>query len=207
MKKELAVNLKYMASSQELVQLFAPQEPAIATRLIHFSMDEAWVRIDALCDGDIGVIDNYFYTALGLRKRWQRMHKVSSKVIDANVNDIAACATDLANKVLAYADDLKLATGIEQQQHDEIVRIAKAYSKRLKTSGATADYLHRPTKVGAATAERTFCVRVLTAFLYEQTGNSDHQAVADTVTAILDLGAANPLTRDDAGKAAKNTYT
>lgn len=72
MKKELATNLKHMATSQEIIQLFAPQEPLIATRLIHFSMDDAWARIDALCNG---YIDDYFYTALGLRKRWQRMDK------------------------------------------------------------------------------------------------------------------------------------
>lgn len=61
------------------------------------------------------------------------------------------------------------------------------------------DYQLRPTKIGAATAERTYAVRVLDRFFLDYCDYARHDLIAPTITTMFDL-ADNPMTVDHVAK-------
>jgi hypothetical protein len=88
---------------------------------------------------------------------------------------------------------------------DETSKIAvvpdflRALAQELRPSHVPRDTAIRPTRAGAANAERTFMVRPLSVFLHQAFGSPLFSVVAATVNILVD-DATNPL---DANHVAK----
>lgn len=183
-------SIRQSARNVDLILFWSPDDADVGKRLSHFSMASAWTAIgQSFSEGDrFGDLDETFQFVLSLRRRWSRMSRLPTAVLNDTVDDIALAADSLANKIHANLPELDFALGA--RSHPQSVALASAardYANALKRWGGHDEVLLRPTKPNAGSAETTYCVKALTAFLIEQTGQSNNSAVGEIIGALLDL--------------------
>lgn len=190
MPNDVPDSIRQCARSVVLISFWSPDDADVGKRLSHFSLATAWTTIGHLFKEDdrFGDLAETFQFVLSLRRRWSRMSKLPSAELSDTVEDIAQAAVSLANKIQANLPELDLALGaMSRPQSVELAIAARDYAKSLKRWGGNDEFLLRPTKPNAASAETTYCVKALTTFLIEQTGQTNHSAVGEIVGALLDL--------------------
>lgn len=179
------------AKDAGLISFWSADDSAVGNRLSHFSVAAAWTTLGQLFSEDdrSSSLHETFQFLLSLRKRWSRMSKLPSAQLNTTLNDIAQAATSLANKIQANLPELDLAIGsMSRPQNVALATTARDFAKTIKIGCSTDDFLLRPTKPNAGSAEATYCVKALTTFLIEQTGKSNNSAVGEIVSALLNLG-------------------
>jgi hypothetical protein len=183
-------SIRQSACNVDLISFWSPDDADVGKRLSHFSMASAWTTIgQSFSDDDrFGDLDETFQFVLSLRRRWNRMSKLPTALLSETVDDITQAAVSLANKIQANLPELDLALGaMSRPQSVALATAARDYAKALKRWGGHDEFLLRPTKPNAGSAETTYCVKALTTFLIERTGQSNNSAVGDIVGALLDL--------------------
>jgi len=196
------------AKSVDLISFWSPDDADVGNRLSHFSMATAWTTIGQLFSEDDRscYLDETFQYVLSLRNRWSRMSKLPTAQLGNTVNDITQAAVSLANKIQANLPELDLALGfISRPQSVALAAAARDYAKTLKRWSGNDEFLLRPTKPNAGSAETTYCVKALSTFLIERTGQSNNSAVGEIVGALLDLGD-NQLSADLVSKLTKHLW-
>ncbi len=187
--------IRQSANSVDLIAFWSPFDPDVGKRLSHFSVASAWAKIGQLFNEDdrYGDLDQLFQFALSLRCRWRRLSRLPNAQLKKKLNDITQTAASLADQIQANLPELDLALGpLSRQQSVELAKAARSYAKVLTRWGGNEDFLLRPTKPNEGSAEATYCVKALTTYLYEQTGQTNDSAVGEIVGALLDLGDRQP---------------
>lgn len=200
--------IRQSANSVDLISFWSPSDPDVGKRLSHFSVASAWTTIGQLFNEDDrnGDLDEFFQFALSLRRRWSRLSKLPNVPLQKKLDDITQTANSLANQIQASRAELDLALGVRsREQSMALANAAKSYAKVLKRWCGTDEILLRPTKPNEGSAEATYCVKALTAYLLEQTGQTDNSAVGEIVGALLDLGDRH-LTAGDVSKLTKHLW-
>ena len=190
MPPDVPDSIKQSARSVDLISFWSPGDVDVGKRLSHFSMASAWTAIGQSFSEDdrFGDLDETFQFVLSLRRRWSRMSKLPTAVLNDTVDDIARAADSLANKIQVNLPELDFALGaMSHPQSVALAIAARDYAKALKRWGGHDEVLLRPTKPNAGSAETTYCVKALTTFLIERTGQSNNSAVGEIVGALLDL--------------------
>jgi hypothetical protein len=183
------------AGSVGTISFWSPDDPEVGQRLSHFSVASAWTTIGNLFDKDerYGDLAETFQFVLSLRKRWGRMSKQPTSELLKTVDDIAQTANALGNKIQANIPELDLVLGpMTRTDRESLATEARRFAKKLKCLSPEEDSLLRPTKPNEKSAETTYCVKALTTYLLETTGQTHHSSVGAIVGALLDLGDAQP---------------
>lgn len=134
------------------------------------------------------------------------MSKLPNVQLQKTLDNIIQTATSLANQIQASQAELDLALGVlSRQQSIALAEAANSYVNLLKRWCGTDEFLLRPTKPNEESAEATYCVKALTTYLLEQTGQTDSSAIGEIVGALLDLGD-RQLTADHVSKLTKQLW-
>jgi hypothetical protein len=183
--------IKQSANSADLISFWSPDDPDVGKRLSHFSIASAWTQIGNSFNEDerFGDLAETFQFVLSLRRRWSRMSKLPTSLLTETIDDITLAAITLANKIQANLPELDLALGAASRSQSVVLATAvRDYAKALKQCVGSDEVLLRPTRPNAGTAETTYCVKALTTFLIERTGQTNNSAVGEIVGALLSLG-------------------
>ncbi len=200
--------IKQAANDARVISFFLPTDLDVGRRLSHFSLATAWSSIgDLFNENDrFGDLNETFTFILSLKNRWGRMSKLPTALLGEKLDDIATAAVTLANKIQANLPELTLALGsLSQHQSIELANAARIYASAVRRWGGTEEFLLRPTKPNAESAETTYCVKALSTFLIGRTGQTNNTAVGEIIGALLNLGD-RQLTADLVSKLTKTMW-
>lgn len=187
--KTLLAGLTSLANDANLIEFISGGDATVANRLASPDAEQVWITFTGIYGDDPGDAAEFFITAIGLRRNWSRMSKMPTTLLDAEVATIGRDAKALARKLTTYSAALRTSIGVlSAPSVKKLVADLRSFAETIRQGrGLTEDMLLRPTKVNAANAETTYCVKALTHYLNDRHKRSDNGLIADTVSAVLDL--------------------
>jgi len=200
--RELIAHLHALSTCEEEGRFWVANPPLLIAQLTDRTAVTAWLQLSKLSKQERPehFLPEVFTQLLSLHSRWTRLRVNTSKVVDANIEDLLYTYSQACNRASVHIGELRVKHGMHAAELVTKLRSQIEHTiNQLRSCGISEDYMLRPTKINDRNAFRTFCVRALTHYLIEHSGRTNQSAVAELISIVANVSDGS-LTPDLVGK-------